>query len=623
MQTRSRFGLNSFTLQRLGWLLLVAGLIIAGTGLRLISGWVVGLRSLFSNDVTQTAGPIYTLEVALGSLLWLTPFMLVAASLFFFTAYQLNQTEVKLTQVASPESGEKNNGKVKIAIVISLILAIALIHLWPLLQSGWETIAADYDEGVHLLAARQFVLGYATHRDYFFTQPPMSLYGLLPAAAFGDGGATTVWLGRFTSVVWSVGASGLVFLCGRKLFSWSGGIVALITFGLDGWGVFIGHEALLEFQLNFFCLLALWAFLNYESHPQNNWWLILCGVAGAAAFLTKLNGILILVGIIGYLLVAKHWRDSLKLLGAFVAATIGLALPVFWNSPTEFIKQIFIFQLVRGADGITRTTRFEVFSISPEASFTLIIAWLGAVGLGLRAARGKKLPGALAVVALWLGLSLIFYTFSRAFYLHYYISLLPALALIAGGFPSLLELISELKPRLVRRLVNVGLVVGLTVGLLAMLNSYSNLGYSPEPQVVGNLIQAQTPAGATVLTFWGLDTFFGGRALPATADGKVLIDHYGAFYYNVYGLNQKNLGEAIGLVFSGYNPGKADPQRILDNAASQELLDELNKRADFTIVSYFGKDYVNLATKALWLQRSKVLVETPDIWFYANNLPHF
>ncbi len=605
-------------LQRLGWTLLIVGLVFAAAGLRLISGWVVGLLSLFGSDASQTAGPIYTLEVALGSLLWLTPFMLMIASILFFEIYKRIQPEVKLTQTSLGNLDENKYTKFKIALVISLLLAISLIHLWPLLQTGWETIAADYDEGVHLLAARQLVLGYAVHRDYFFTQPPMSVYGLLPAAAFGDGGAATVWLGRFTSVVWSIGAGWLVFLCGRKLFGWYGGLVALVAFGLDGWGVFIGHQALLEFQLNFFCVLALWAFLKHQSQPLKNGWLILCGVAGAAAFLTKLNGILILVGIVGYFLLAKRWRESLKLILTFVIAACGLALPAFWNEPTEFIKQIFIFQLVRGADGITRSNRFEVFSISPEANFTLLVAWLGAIGLGVQVARGKKLPGTLGVVAIWLGLSLIFYTFSRAFYLHYYISLLPALALVAGGLPSLLTVISELKPRLVRRLLNVGLVVGLTVGLLAVFNSYSNPGYSPAPQAVGQWVQTQTPAGSTVLTFWGLDTFFGGRALPVTANGKVLIDHYGAFYYNVYGLNDKNLAEAIGLVLSGYNPGKSSPQRILEDSASQKLLDELNQKADFTIVGYFGKNYVNLATKALWLQRSKVLVETTEIWFYAN-----
>jgi 4-amino-4-deoxy-L-arabinose transferase-like glycosyltransferase len=636
---------NSNRLRRVAWLCLILGLLSAGGGLRLVSGWLAGLRRIFSDEVVAPGGPIYTLEVATGLFFWLSPFLLAGAGVLFAIP-QNQKTEPKSVQTPK----ERINPPLKIILTALLLGLVALIHLWPLLQPDWTTIAPDYDEGVHLLAARQFALGFQPYREYFFTHPPAAIYGFLPAAFLGNGGPDTIWLGRFTVVLWSVGTAWLVYACGRKLYDWTGALIALLVYGLDGWGVFIGHEALLEFQLNFFSFLAFWAFLNYEkvqspesrvqsSQKSNSLspdtpeatsqssvlslppllWLLLCGVALALACLTRLNGAVVVVALVGYLLVRRRWKALIWLIGAGLVAGLALALPLVLVARGEFIKQVILFQLLRGGDGVaTGPQRFDIFSVSAQASFSLICAWLGAFGLVLGARWGQKLSPVWLVIAGWLGLNLIFFTFSKAFYLHYYISLLPLLALVAGGLSNWLRFLPQMKNRVGNRSVRVALLLVLGISLLGAWQTYGDKGNYPGPQNVGWLVQAQTPPGTTVLTLYGLDTFFSDRPLPSTTTHEVLIDHYGAFSYNVLGLNKKSTFESFGLLFSRTNPTRFDATPIINNFASQNLLNELNARAAYTVIGDFGKQYVSPATKSAWVSRSYILLENNEIWFYAN-----
>ncbi len=692
---QSKIGLRR--MRQLAWSLLVAGLAFAWGGLRLSSGWQIGLRRLFGDETAVAVGPFYTLEVGLGSLFWLSPFLLLGSVWLFSLIYRTNSQ----SNSASPALPLFLNIQPQLRLVLTsgLLALIALLHLWPLLQENWATIAPDYDEGVHMLAARQFFLGFTPHRDYFFTHPPAAIYGYLPAAIFGNGGLETIWLARFSSVVWSVGAAWLLYLCGRQLYGWAGAMVATAIFGLDGWGIFIGHQAMLEFQLNFFSLLALALFLKVQptrqpygpssthratlraefkvqssqevsssrfqvpgSTTQNsklkiqnlpysgstiqnsklkiqnlpysgsitqnskfktqNLFVFLCGAAAGVAFLTKLNGVLVLVAVGLYLVGQRRWSDTARVVAGFGGVVAGLGLPIVLQAPGDFVKQVALFQLLRGTDGITGPKRFEIFAITPQANLTLICAWLGVLGLMLGVARGRKLAGGWLVICLWLGFSLIFFTFSRAFYLHYYLTLLPLFALAAGGLPDLLKLVlPQIKKQAVRFVLVGGLVIILSNALLAAGQTYGEVGYYPGPQNVGQLVQTQANPGETVLTLYGLDTFFAERPQPVTSDGKVLIDHYGGFYYNAYGLNKKSVGEVLGMVLSGFNPGAFNPQQILADPTSQQMLTELNARAAYTVVGDFGKGYISDTTKAAWLSRSRVLLENAQIWFYANNYP--
>src|SRR5207248_1209219 len=117
----------------------------------------------------------------------------------------------------------------------------------------------------------------------------------------------------------------------------------------------------------------------------------------------------------------------------------------------------------------------------------------------------RKLPPALLIVVGWLGISLMLFSFSRAFYLHYYIALLPLLALAAGGLPQLLAFLPEWKQRAGRWAVGVGVTALLGVSLLGAWRTYGDVGNYPGPQNVGWLVQAQTTPGATLLTMYGLD----------------------------------------------------------------------------------------------------------------------
>ena len=80
-------------MRRVAWMLLWLGLAIAWGGARLVSGWVAGLRRIFTEEVTPASGPFYSLEVVTGSLFWLSPFVLATAGLLFFVCRPPNPND--------------------------------------------------------------------------------------------------------------------------------------------------------------------------------------------------------------------------------------------------------------------------------------------------------------------------------------------------------------------------------------------------------------------------------------------------------------------------------------------------------------------------------------------------
>jgi len=143
------------------------------------------------------------------------------------------------------------------------------------------------------------------------------------------------------------------------------GIISLIVVELDGINVFIGHQALLESQTNFFSLLAVYAisrqYYRYKQPPNDNQavkkipdlWLWVSAIALALTVTTRLNGVLVGVAITIFLIQAGYWQKVIKLGLIAGGAVLVLWLPFLLGSVLESIRQVVFFQLLREPDGIS------------------------------------------------------------------------------------------------------------------------------------------------------------------------------------------------------------------------------------------------------------------------------
>jgi 4-amino-4-deoxy-L-arabinose transferase-like glycosyltransferase len=514
-------------------------------------------------------------------------------------------------------------------LALFLLLVGSLIRLIPLLNPEWLTLRNDYDEGVHLMAAHLTLNGHIPYKDFFFAQPPFAILGLIPAALLGGDSTTAIWLGRFTSIIWATGAGWLVWLVGRRMGGAFAGIIALLVLQLDGIGIAISRQILLEWQTNFFNLLGLWAFLRFYDRTElkptdqikffRNWEIWLAGGSLAAAALTRLNGVILTIALILFLLFIRHIRQTLTLLVTLALSFVALISPFLLLSGTELVKQVFFFQLLRASDGISQAERFSSFAYNPApykvealSIFTLLLVVFGLVGWLLNDFNNRVL----IPIALWGSLTLFFFLFSPTFFVHYFVSLIPVLSLVAGGNAVWLKFAWKRKlwPK-------IGLVAGLFLLLPAFTGQsvlYGNGGLSEGPREISNFIKTVTSRNTEVQTFNALFNFAAQRPLPVSSNNRLLVDSYGGLQYEAARLRDKNLFALTGDYIQGSRIS-SNRRYILNSDEAQNFLLEIYYSAGLVVLDERGRDYTSTKTEQALKDFSVLLVANQILSGYANN----
>lgn len=552
-----------------------------------------------------------------------------------------------------------------------LVLAlIAALHFAPLFRLDWTNIRADYDEGVHTMAATLLAQGHWPYRDFFFTQPPAAIYNLLPAGILGGGGPATLWLARAAAIAWGVTTAWLLFVIGRKVWNWQFGCAAMLIYGFDGIGVFVGHQALLEQIRNGWGLLAIWAFLTYLEkfsplRRTGKRWLVITGLFAGFAFLSKLDGLAIIVGLLGWCFLAwalnskflpqKFRLDinsriplgkiGLKLTLYFAVTCVVLALPFLLTGGGSIIRQVFFFQLLRPPDGITPEQRFDSYAFNPgdfqvggSSQLTLLIAGFGLLCWLLKIWQLRsltpKLQALLVSTAIWLSFQVAFFIFTGSFFVHYFLTILPVLALAGGGLIFLPEYVRQFWQKIslaktsVRNIIRLAtLVIAFIIAARIVLASgvqFSTLfdpGESDGPETIAAYLQSVSPNQTSVQTFDMLDNLLANRKLPSSGAIKLsyMIDSYGSLLYTAGNVEQASWLTLLKHVVSGKERQQNYHSVILNSTSAQQALQNLLGSAAFTVLDERGTDYSSQQTKqALAAGSVQVIDDQPIMSVYAN-----
>jgi Dolichyl-phosphate-mannose-protein mannosyltransferase len=316
---------------------------------------------------------------------------------------------------------------------LAVVFGLALLLRWPI-----AAIPLERDEGEYAYIGQRWLLGEIPYQSSFDQKPPgvfvayaviLRLVGTSPAAI------------HWAAQVYALGTLALIFLLGRKLFSPLTGLLAalLATVLAADPGVF-GQAANTEL---FMLLPMTGAFLTalLAVERRSFGWALLTGLLSAAAVLFK--QVAVLDGLF-YLLLLLAGRGARGRLVAGMLVGAGLLIvpcvSYFWlaGAVGDFYDCTIGYNLqYAGARPLSR----YLPSLLSEFPILLASAWpiylLAAAGLVLALTgpwRKPEIPTSRAgiLVAGWLCASFLGIVPGGSFFLHYFVQIVPPLALLAA-----------------------------------------------------------------------------------------------------------------------------------------------------------------------------------------------
>ena len=435
-------------------------------------------------------------------------------------------------------------------ILLAMILAAAgYVRLWELTPPAAGVLyAPDTDEGAYAFSAQLFLQGQLPYRDFFATLPPGGLY--LMAAVLGllyrPWGSLEGFMAlRYATVAYGLLTILVVYAIGRRLGGRPAGLLAAAVLAIDGIVIGQDRRAMLETPMNLFSALAVWAYLEAAlRETAGRRWLVLAGAASAAAVMIKSPGAIVPILLVGMSVIRRRWTDLPPLVGAGTAAGLLLAGPFLALCPEQFLKQVYVFQMVRPPDGVIAVSaRLHEIWGYPYSWLTLRLWGLG-LPLALWASwRRRELAGWLAVV-LWAGGVMALIIASRSYWGTYYPQLAIPLALLAGG--TLAGVGERLRERDMRLLAAVGPLAlalftgwGIFFGHFAVQFDATRIWlrfHKPAFAEAARFLQAHAAPDDAVLATDPLYGMLASRPLARAAGAPYLADSYGGMLYQNMGL---------------------------------------------------------------------------------------
>ena len=511
-------------------------------------------------------------------------------------------------------------GRVAAWLMLAILVIVGgygrLSQLWP--QDYGLSRAPYDDEGVYAGTSQLILQGIIPYRDYFFAHPPLAAISYAPAMAYhftAWGSPTSFMMARYLSVAYSLVTLLFIFLVGMRLAGLWGGGLAGALWALDGRVVEINRKVMLDGPMVLLACIGLAFYLwarpaldGREQPPRRS--MLLLFIAGASACLsalTKIAGAACLLAILAdmawvwagsRLSAHRHGKGSgatvhggrglaAMLAGALVAALVVLG-PFILLAPSQMLRQVFFFQLLRPDDGLAdASARVADLTATLSNALTPLLAALGLGALSLQVWWGARCTptgeartqagiwvattGAWRTLVLWTLFSLLLFTYSRSFYSHYYIQLAAPLCLLGAGLSIWPRLIGMWVRRSVGLMQDGGwwgrlllpamsatamLVVALPALRLAVVQWNSiNTRQCPQCEdhifeIVARYVSDAVPPGTAVLTTDEQFNFLAARPPSHNATGY-LIDSYGHMIYLGLGLDRRDWGDLWGAVLRG------------------------------------------------------------------------
>ncbi len=446
-------------------------------------------------------------------------------------------------------------------ILLAAILAVGgYLRLWELTPPAAGVLyAPDTDEGAYAFSAQLFLQGQLPYRDFFATLPPAGLY--LMAAVLGlryrPWGSLEGFMAlRYATVAYGLLTILLVYGIGRRLGGRPAGLLAAAVLAVDGIVIGQDRRAMLETPMNLFSALAVWAYLEAVLREgSSRRWLVLAGASSAAAVMIKSPGAIVPLLLAAVSIIRRRWKELPPLIGGGIAAGLLIAGPFLFLCLEQFLKQVYVFQVVRPPDGVIAVpARLHEIWGYPYSWLTLRL-W----GLGLPIAlwqswHRRSFVGWLTI-ALWAGGVMVLITASRSYWGTYYPQLAVPLALLAGG--TLAGVGERLREREGRLLAAIGpLTLALFVGWGICFGHFAVQFDSTRiwlrfhkpafAEVARYLAEHAAPADAVLAT----DPLYGmlaSRPLARAGGTPYLADSYGGMLYQNMGLAEMGWKDILEL----------------------------------------------------------------------------
>ena len=320
---------------------------------------------------------------------------------------------------------------------IVILIIIARLHLL--------SIPFERDEGEYAYMGSLILDGHSPYSIAYNMKYPGTYY--MYAIIMGIFGKTieSVHLGL---MLISIASLVLVYYISTNFLSKSSSAIAAASFGLlaTSWTLF-GQAA---HATNFVIFFALWGILilqkSYQNDNRSILWLFLSGILFSLAFISKQSGLFFLLfGLIFIIIKDYKILANSKIIRKLIYLVSGFVIPVimmflyfyvfgdfdkfwFWTSTylSKYGSQI---SLSQGYDNFILSLRIITGNYTSEG---YVIFWfIGLVGLGLLYFTNINKRDKLITASL---IFLSFLTVVPGFYFrnHYYITFLPAIAILIG-----------------------------------------------------------------------------------------------------------------------------------------------------------------------------------------------
>lgn len=320
-------------------------------------------------------------------------------------------------------------------LLVAAICAVPVIVYLPFLTEPFFR-----DEGYYAAVAQVVLHGGVPYRDAFDNKPPMIFaWYTLSFLIWGE----NVWAPRLLVSLLLSGATLLMYLEGRLLFSHRSGLVAAAAFAFAMGVATLETSANTEYYMIPPLVAALYTFSKGQKSGAAGWYFA-AGFFSAVAIATKHISVFTFVlylglaavpvlranGLRGFAL--PEFRRSVGGLIAGAALATGLvALPFILTGtmPEMFdATVVYVFKYVSGG---STADKLEILRRSPLYLTFIVGPWLMLAVLGALQVWRSGANGHGPLVLGWLAASWLGIIAAGRFYDHYYAALLPALALMA------------------------------------------------------------------------------------------------------------------------------------------------------------------------------------------------
>ncbi len=528
----------------------------------------------------------------------------------------------------------RSNRWAVLSLVLILLLALGcrLYRLVPL-ETGL-LYAQDADEGVYATTAQLALQGYLPYRDFFTPLPPVAIYLfaiVLRVFYHPWGNATGLMALRYASVAAGLITVLLTYLTGKMIGGRWSGLLAAAILAFDGIVMAQDRRAMLEAPVNMLSLLAILCYLQAmrrdEAHHEAlegglHLWALGSGFFCALALLTKGTAIVPPLVIAAAILLRRRWRPGLSFVIALAGTYVLGALAFLRACPDQYIKQMYLFHLLRPWDGTTHPLARLLEIWNYPWSWTTVRFALGGALLTVLMGRKLRHRTLFWLVLAWAAVMLLLLLGSRTYWATYFSQLAVPLSVLGGLLwsdeldhtaPSLVDRL-RLAPRRYQ-LLQLGAVAALLVaGRSHLVLQYTSTRAAleqtkPAYVEISSHIKQHVPPGVPILAFETNYTFLSSHPPAGAQQGSFFIDSYGEMLYRNLGIPERSIGS---LLATWPRQERLGSREVFQRQPAQSHVLTVFSRARYTVLDGRALKQLTGDTSAYVRNHSNVLASAYD-----------